>query len=69
MGRGFAAEPVGDGGEDVGGDDEEGEVVLEEGAAEDHEEEADGKDLWRALVSGRTLEGDLGWNCVRRRGL
>lgn len=37
---GFAAQPVGDGGEDVSGDDEEGEVVLEEGAAEDDEEEA-----------------------------
>ena len=38
----FAADPVGYGGDDVGCDDEEGEVVLEEGAAEDDEEEADG---------------------------
>lgn len=39
-----AADPVGHGGEDVGGDDEEGQVLLEEGAGEDDEEEADGED-------------------------
>lgn len=33
---GFAAQPVGYRGENVGCDDEKGEVVLEEGGAEDH---------------------------------
>jgi hypothetical protein len=37
-------DPVGDGGEDVGGDDEEGVVVVPEGAGEDDEEESDGED-------------------------
>lgn len=35
-----SADPVGEGGEDVGCYDEEGEVLLEEGAGEDYEEEA-----------------------------
>lgn len=42
---GFAAYPVGYGGEHVGGYDKEGEVGFEEGGAEDDEEEADGEDL------------------------
>lgn len=37
---GLAADPVRDGGDDVGGDDQEGEVVFEEGGGEDDEEEA-----------------------------
>ena len=41
----FAAYPVGERGDHVGGYDEEGEVVLEEGGGEDDEEEADGEDL------------------------
>lgn len=39
-----AADPVGDGGDDVGGDDEQGEVGMEEGAGQDDEEEAEGED-------------------------
>lgn len=38
----FAAYPVGDGSEDVGGHDEEGEVVVVQGRREDDEDEADG---------------------------
>lgn len=43
--RTSAAYPVGEGGEDVGGDDEEGEVVAPEGGGEDDEQESDGEDL------------------------
>lgn len=39
-----AADPVGDGGDDIGGDDEERVVDLPEGAGQDDEEEADGED-------------------------
>lgn len=41
----FAADPVGDRGEDVGRDDEQCEVVLEQGGTEDDEEEAYREDL------------------------
>lgn len=39
-----AADPVGHGGQHVGGDDEQGEVRVEEGAGQDDEEEADCQD-------------------------
>lgn len=39
---GLAADPVRDGRDDVGGDDQEGEVVFEQGGGEDDEEEAYG---------------------------
>ncbi|KAI7091962.1 hypothetical protein KC356_g302 [Hortaea werneckii] len=42
---GLAADPVRDGRDDVGGDDQEGEVVFEQGGGEDDEEEAYGEDL------------------------
>lgn len=38
----FAAYPVGDGSEDVGGHDEERQVVVVQGRGEDDEDEADG---------------------------
>lgn len=63
---GFAAQPVGDRGEDVGRDNEEGEVVLEEGAGEDNEKEADGEDLVGVSEVGRERRV-VGH--VRRRGL
>jgi hypothetical protein len=40
-----AAQPVGDRGEDVCENDEEGQIVLEESGGEDDEEEADGENL------------------------
>lgn len=43
--RRSAAQPVGDRGEDVCENDEEGQIVLEESGGEDDEEEADGENL------------------------
>ena len=64
MGGRPAAQPVGHGGEDVCEDDEQGQVVLEEGGREDDEEEADGENLGdvRLVVSGAAVDD------VRRRG-
>ena len=39
-----AADPVGDGRDDVRGDDEQRKVRVEEGAGEDDEQEAEGQD-------------------------
>lgn len=49
----FAAYPVRYRGDHVGADDEEGEVVLEQGGAEDDQEEAYGEDL--GIISMRPL--------------
>lgn len=64
---GFAAYPVGYGGEHVGGYDEEGEVGFEEGGAEDDKEEADGEDLG-GEVNRRSseLERSYGIQMTRR---
>jgi hypothetical protein len=40
----LAADPVGDGSEDIGGDDKQRVVVVPESAREDDEKEADGED-------------------------
>jgi hypothetical protein len=60
-----SAQPVGHGSEDICEDDEQGQIVLEEGGGEDDKEEADGENLGRLAVAGASAEtyegeGDYG---------
>jgi hypothetical protein len=61
-----AADPVGNRGKDVGGDDKQRVVDLEEGAGEDDEEEADGEDE-REGDDGLEAGGRHGGGCRRLR--
>ena len=54
----FATQPIRYGSDHVGRYDEKGEEVLEEGGAEDDEEEADGEDLRIDMVSVVPADGD-----------
>ena len=62
--RKVAAKIVGERREDVGGYDEEREVLVPEGGGEDYEEEADGEDLGR----GQKALGKRTWKRERWGG-